>query len=508
LKKAWPLPFLALLAGAGALCAQEAAVGEGTGIPRLFPSGKRGEIMALARANASALGLPFFESAPAGTAPLGDPLIPLSLAGNAPVPRPAEPESAPPLPSDAPVPWPEIEKVVKFGHRFGWAKELSSRCRRFRRRDDPADQAEALARSSLDFLQKTPAGREVLRELVSEYRRMGRTVLVDAEDFPLSAVLSTDGQEGIAGVLGSAITATAGGLYPISFEYSFNRKFLGFKDRELAAQILATNMAHEFRHLVICAQTMRKSSFLIGPISSILGLMNEQRAFLTGGLVALQMGFDKPNEAVERASRMAQDPDAFWKSLKRISDYGWKFDLEELKDPASAFASRIAAVEERRSNIREVLLRGIPEMESKLDVMTRMEGLGPEADELRGQLRARSSFLSKEAEALGSTLRGLRLLASMEPVLGGGLRSMAGSELFKGLYADLERDQRALAEALKSRPPRPREEMEDSLSWERFDELVRKSMKEHPWYWEEHFNKFPGDRKSACLDPLQAGALF
>jgi len=155
-------------------------------------------------------------------------------------------------------------------------------------------------------IQSTPEGREVLGELQDEYYRTGRKLIIAPADFCGSTIIRNNGIETINGIRGQA--------NPLEGIYLFNRKFLDFRDRHIALEYLCGNMSHEMRHLVSRGQ-MDSLSGRAGTAFSH-AFIDEQRARITGYLVAGRLNKGKATDYSDEARSWARDPKAFWEELK------------------------------------------------------------------------------------------------------------------------------------------------------------------------------------------------
>jgi len=371
--------------------------------------------------------------------------------------------------------WSEIEEVVKFGRRPGEAGS-----------DQPARAAEVevFSRQALSRMQETPEGREVLRQLVREYGRQGKTVVISAQAMPGSSILLKNGMQTVNGIRGQTSTWD---LY-----YKFNELYLQFQDRAHAVETLAGNMAHEFRHLVSASVVGR-----MGRLDTFVdSFIDEQRARITGYLVAMRLNTGKPSSYMKEAAKLAKDPKGFWGGLQRLSAYARLLDGDEMKDPAAAYRRRIQALTKRQQGYRAALAQ-LPRMDLALDIMTRQESLGSEADELRSQVLTQSRRFSAELKRCDEIIAMLEgALADFENPDAQTLFALArmekasDSEAYQILLADQERDHRTLVDLVRSKTIPVAQRPPGMLDWPRFWEKVRESRRKHPESWTDFVRKF------------------
>ncbi|MFA6028595.1 MAG: hypothetical protein WC969_01945 [Elusimicrobiota bacterium] len=443
-------------------------------------------------AHAAALGVAHFEAAPEGGVVAADSVLALRvLRANLPFGR-APPKTALPdaASADAPVPWSEVEKVLKFGHRpylpGRTGDMLDAAIRELRSPQGPAAVAEEVTRRSLEKMQQTPEGREVLRQLIGEFGSQGKTILVRSEKFEGSTIDRSNGYEGVVGIRGMAYTE--------DLIYGFNELYLKMKDREAVVDFLAGNMAHEFRHLANRAMVKRLSPDSLED-GFELSFVDEQRARQTGYLVAARLSKDKANDHTQEAASLGQDSAAFWDDLK-TTGYPRYLDLEEMKDPVKAYRARLKALEEEKQETYLPLVRfKIPRLLSALDVMTKKEGLGPEGDTVRNDARVLAATIPNDLKDLETAMRDIQgLLKQMEdPALAQALartREAGDSKAFLRLKADLARDQKNLEDLLRvKKMPAPKPPA-GQLTRDQFWARVKTSVKEHPQYWTGFLKKF------------------
>ncbi|HAM35723.1 MAG TPA: hypothetical protein DEB40_14145 [Elusimicrobia bacterium] len=450
---------------------------------------KKYQIMAAhARSYAAALGVTAYDSAPRGAYMLPA-HAPVKAAGTS--IRAAPSRGPPPATAakitDRPIPWSEIRKVVKFGRRpaydnraLEWAEDA---LRRIRNPEDADLRAKQLARDAMARMQQTPEGREVLRQLLDEFGKKGKSVLIKGKDTPGSLLYSDKGVETILGNRGVSNY--------LDYSYSFNRKFLEMKDRSLAVDMLAGNMAHEMRHLVSFAQVERISPEYFK--SFTLSLINEQRARQTGYLVAARLSSGKATFQTQEAEALAKDPERFWDMYKGGS-YARMLDMTEMRDPLAAYRQRMMVLQEKMAEYIP-MIKELPVLNMAMDIMTKKEGLGHNADDLRLEIKAREIDIPAELQKVTDALLSVQSLSEefQDPKNSEWLvrmKTASKSAAFQRLLADQKKDQEALVQLLQGkRMPLPQPKR-DQIGWEEFGRLVKKSQREHPEYWVEFFKRF------------------
>lgn len=373
--------------------------------------------------------------------------------------------------------WLERRKAAKMN----WLQRLGASIQHNLHRD-PANE---LARRAIIRIQSTPEGREVLGQLQDEYSRAGRKLIIAPADFRGSAIIRNNGVETVIGIRGQA--------NPVEGIYLFNRKLLDFRDRDTTMEYLCGNLAHELRHLVSRAEVDRLSGRAGAAFSH--AFIDEQRARLTGYLVAARLNNGKPTDYSDEARSWARDPKAFWEELKSWSVYAHNLDMDEMRDPIRSFTQRVTmlrnAIKENEANIAIHL----PRIGSQLDVLEQREGL-------KGRLRAvrtiYENLLANEPGERAANTQMLYLITELRRTLSspGGenrLKSFQSAPTdpgFRLLQRGLERDERELRALIKAKHLPRFTPKHGQLSWDEFKERVRQSQRENPQYWAEHRARF------------------
>jgi len=414
-------------------------------------------------------------------------------------PTPAWPKTAYHLSDSAPIPLKQLESWIQFGEvrsawleqrkaaKMNWFERIGAEIDRARRRDPAVE----FSRKAIMRIQTTPEGREVLGQLQDEYLRTGRKLIIVGGEFRNSAVIRDNGVETINGIRGQA--------NPIEGIYLFNRKFLEFRDKNVSMEYLCGNMAHEMRHLVSRAQIDRLSGRAGAAFSH--AFIDEQRARLTGYLVAARLNKGVPTDYSDEARNLIRAPRAFWAQMKSWSIYAHNLDMDEMRDPVRAYSQRIAmlrsAIAENDANISQ----HFPRTESQLEVLEKREGLKGQLRDVRGIYQ---SLLENEPGERAANVQMLDAITDLRrklrsPESSGLLLSYTTAHddpAFQLLEDGLQRDMKSLASLVhhKGLPhfkPRP-----GQLSWAQFQERVRESQRLHPEYWVEHRARFPSGPRS------------
>jgi len=394
----------------------------------------------------------------------------------------------------APIPLKKLESWIQFGEvqsawlerrkaaKMNWLQRLGATIQH-NFKNDPAVE---LSRQAIMLIQTTPEGREVLGQLQDEYSRTGRKLIIAAADFRGSAIIRNNGVETINGMRGQA--------NPNEGMYLFNRKFLGFRDRDTALEYLCGNMSHEMRHLVSRGQVDRLSGRAGAAFSH--AFIDEKRARLTGYLVAARLNKGRPTDYSDEARSWAHNPEAFWEELKSWSIYAHNLDMDEMRDPIRAFTKRIImlrkAIQENDANISVNLPRigsQIEILEQKEGLKNRLKGVRTIYENLRanepGERAANKQmlYLITELRRTLSSAEGEKLLRSYQ--------SVPEDRAFLLLQQDLKRDEQALRALIQTKRIPRFTPKRGQLSWDEFKERVRISQREHPEFWVEHRARFP-----------------
>jgi hypothetical protein len=400
------------------------------------------------------------------------------------------------LPSIQPstIPLHELDSWIQFGEiqspwlerhkasRMNWLQQLGATIQQTFHRDPAVE----LSRRAIMSIQSTPEGREVLGQLRDEYGRTGRKLIIAAADFRGSTIVRNNGGETIIGIRGQA--------NPAEGIYLFNREFLKFRDPDIALEFLCGNMSHEMRHLVSRSQVERLS----GPGGAAFShaFIDEQRARITGYLVAARLNKGKPTDYSDEARQWATNPKAFWAELNSWPIYAHNLETDEFRDPIRAFTKRIMmlqkAIKENDANISEHL----PRIGAQLDVLEQKEGLKGQLKEVRsiyegllanepGERAANKQmlYLIRELRHKLSSPDGKALLTSYQ--------SAPNDPAFRLLQQGLERDEQTLRSLMQTKQLPRFTPKRGQLTWDEFKERVRTSQREHPEFWVEHRARFP-----------------
>lgn len=399
-----------------------------------------------------------------------------------------------PRSESAPIPLKELETWIQFGEvrsawleqrkaaKMNWFQRLGATIERALHRDPAVE----FSRRAIMRIQTTPEGREVLGQLQDEYLRNGRKLIIIGGDFRGSDVIRDNGVETINGIRGQA--------NPLEGLYLFNRKFLQFQNRDVAMEYLCGNMSHEMRHLVSRAQIDRLSGRAGAAFSH--AFIDEQRARLTGYLVAARLNRGVPTDYSDEALKLIRNPRAFWSDMKSWSIYAHNLDREEMRDPIRSYTRRIAmlrsAIAENDANIS----LNLPRIASQLDILEKQEGLKEQLRDVRGVYQ---SLLSQEPGERQANIQMLDAITELRRKL----RSPEGKALlqsytaahqdpaFRLLQDGFERDMSSLRTLIEHKTLPRFTPKKGQLSWAQFQERVRESQRLHPEYWIEHRARFP-----------------
>ncbi|MFA6092703.1 MAG: hypothetical protein WCU88_13275 [Elusimicrobiota bacterium] len=449
--------------------------------------------LSFARTQAKALGLPSADAAAipesgTGTAypaqRLGRPDPAARSESDAPVSDPSDISAG----QDLPLSWKEIAEVVHFGSTFfsgDVSRFLDKTLGRILPKSSDASAAQAFACKALFLMQKTREGRRVLRELIEEYRLSGRTLLIRAEDYDDSMILERNNLQQIIGLRGQVIQSIR--------VYGFNRKFLEFKDQDLAAATLAANMAHEIQHLASEARLERLAPELVPAFSRTI--LDESLAKLSGYLVAAELDPRIPVYTILEARRCAQDPDAYWDSLKLSGSYALADDPEEMQDPAASYERRLRASEKSLQEMREQVRTELPRTLSAMEILSAREGLGRKLQLLRKETESSEKALALQIRSIEGNLPALR--EHLQDLRSGGARdakALYSRALSQPVYQDLLQERAQAQSELRSlfqdvpldEPAWPA----DQLTWKQFRQEALSSRQRHPEYWAEHIQRF------------------
>jgi hypothetical protein len=385
------------------------------------------------------------------------------------------------------VPAAEVESALRFG-KWDAGGEIGlalDKWAAWGSKGGESAKAEAFARKALERLGRAPEGRQVLRDVIEASRALGMTVLVRAESFSESRVVKIGGIECLIGKRGWS--------NPRIWSYSFNGAYMEMEDQELALDLLASNMAHEFRHLANWAAIAGSGPELREAFSR--SLVNEQNARLSGYLVALQLG-GRPNEYTQAAAALARDPSAFYDKLKK--DYPDQLDAGEMGSPEKAYRARLQALKADREALER---RGkeIRAARHAITILSSQEGLAGALRDLRGEARFYEEVLPMQIEAVESKIASVERRASASPAPEDDLLK---DEAFQGLVERARRNQAALVDLARARPvPEPRLE-EGQLTPEQFRLKALESQRLNPGYWAGYWEKFGKDEAGPRLDPI------
>lgn len=400
------------------------------------------------------------------------------------------------LPSIQPstIPLRELDSWIQFGEvqspwlerhkaeRMNWLEQLGATIQRTLHRDPAVE----LSRQAIMGIQSTPEGREVLGQLRDEYARTGRKLIIAAADFRGSTIIRSNGVETINGIRGQAD--------PSEGIYFFNRRFLEFRDRDVALEYICGNMSHEMRHLVSRSQVDRLSGR--GGAAFSHAFIDEQRARITGYLVAAQLNKGKPTDYSDEARKWADSPEAFWKELNSWSIYAHNLETEEFRDPIRAFTKRITmlrkAIKENDANISEHL----PRIGSQLDILEQKEGLKGQLKEVRAIYE---TLVANEPGERAANKQMLYLITELRRSLTSPegetrLRSYQAAPndpAFRLLQEGLKRDEHALRSLMQTKQLPRFNPKQGQLTWDQFKDRVRFSQRAHPEFWKEHRARFP-----------------
>ncbi|MFA6094021.1 MAG: hypothetical protein WCU88_12410 [Elusimicrobiota bacterium] len=473
----------------------QAAAGDGVrSVPGALSPKTGPSMLSNGLAHAAALGLPadFEGGAFAAGAPLpAEGKRALRIAQRKPVAAPVFAAAE----SDAPISWSELEKTIKFGHRplpiVG--DRLLNFWRRWVPRSEEAVRAEALSRKALDLILTAPEGRKVLRELIDEYRRAGKTVVVGAAEMPGSRILRNKGVEALAGMYGLACYTAYPPQCWYKDQYVFNDLFLDFKDQGAAAQYLAAVMSHEFQHLAARAYVHRVDP-QAEDVFTRFGLINEQRAREVGYLVAVRVHNGRRIAHLTEAESFVQDPDRTWDNLKSDDYYAENLDLQEMKDPVAALQAHQRLVGGSEAEAREFLEQKLPRRTAAADILENKESLGPALEDIRANIQALKDYLPRRIEGLGKGVRTLQsridqLSSPRHRALVEDIRKAADSPALRKMASDLDRDQKALIEFVNANPL-PSAPAGGQLNMDDFRAKVKESRRLHPQYWAEYWKRF------------------
>jgi hypothetical protein len=441
--------------------------------PSLFGPDRSRSILANAAAHAAALGLPRDVPAPAAFRPGRD----------------ARREPARGQASAAPVPFGELEEVVKFGHRPApiIGGPIDAWYRRHRDPNSKSARSEALARSALELIGGTPEGRELLRTLAEEFKASGQALVIDSQEFPGSQRIRRNGIEGVVGRRGESGGDATGGE-----RCTFNELFLEFQDRDFAVQNVAAILAHEIRHIVTMA-TIDRVSPEARDILSKYALLFEQRARQTGYIVALRSGKGDVTVEMRAADFLAKNPERFWSDLK--TSYSTVLDTSEMNDPAAAYRRRVESLEGVLRERKDFLGERLPRRFMAIEILSKKEGLQDSLKDVLQESEGDAKRIPQEIQGIERTIDNiLKALSFFETSEGrefiAGIRQAARCEAYRMLEKDFEADQKALEDAARENPLPPAKSG-GQLGWKEFNAAVRKSRQLHPEYWKEYLDAFP-----------------
>ncbi|MBI5243600.1 MAG: hypothetical protein HY922_07935 [Elusimicrobia bacterium] len=434
-----------------------------------------------ALAMSEALGRTRFEAVAVADAPPphGDPA---ALAPGAPRQAGLRINAVPPAGTQpaAPIPLEELETWMEFGPPPKTAGSALAGIG-LGPRQDPAV---VLSKQAIMHLQSTPEGREVIQELQREYAKSGRKVVIRAVDVEGSAVVQRRGIEGIDGIRGLA--------YYNEGIYEFNRKFLEFKDKDVAMETLCGNMSHELRHLVSHAQIKR----LLPDSHEVFkkSLLDEQRARLSGYLVAARLNSGKATDYSEEAKDLARKPGQYWDGLKRGPYYVDSLEADEMRDPVQAYTDRLAVIQTLIDRLSKSIA-GLPKLGAKLQIMEDKEGLKARLTELRSQYDGQAASdpeRLKRYEAQLAKVKSLRdrLMSPQGEELLKRFQAAADDPEFRRLQQAMVRDEKALIELLAGKPLPVLKPTPGQLDWDEFNECVERSRRDHPAFWSDFRARF------------------
>ncbi|OGR59626.1 MAG: hypothetical protein A2X36_05420 [Elusimicrobia bacterium GWA2_69_24] len=340
-------------------------------------------------------------------------------------------------------------------------------------------QEELLARNVLKKLQESEEGRRVLRAVIEEARRAGKTVTVKAEDYDGTSVLVSRGVESLHGTRGEAHTQ--------SFAYSFNRGFTDFKDSETALQTMAGNMGHEFWHMVWDHRNERNLPKYAKALD--YDLSNEKSARMKGYLIALELNSGKANDYTDETRGVLTGGDQYFERMKTWHPYySLQLNRADMADPLAAYQRTLKALKASLASEQKTLAEWVPRRRIELSHMEGTHGLTPKLTELHEEVESKAGKLPHDIEQSNQSIRRVtERIALLQSPKGGALlqsfQAAAKDPEYGKLEAAFQRDKDKLAALAKKKSLPTAVPTPGQLDWKEFDELVAKDKKENPDHW-------------------------
>jgi hypothetical protein len=272
-------------------------------------------------------------------------------------------------------------------------------------------------------------------------------------------------------------------------EYAFNSKFADLDDRAYAVNFLAANIAHEFRHLVTGARFRRLSPETGNDIN--YAFIDEQRARLTGYLVAIRFHDRAPTIDTQETLELIAQGESFWREMKE-QKYPLLLGVREFRDPASAYRLRLKTIDGTIAFNRRELESDIPRLEEALRIMEEAEGIGNEAEGIRLSIDARRASARVWLERAGAKRTRVEALLDRleDPSEEGRLRRMAECAGMRELLAGFRRDEKALRQLTLRLPPPVPEKARGQLDSDGFWARARSSWRRDPGPWSGFVDKY------------------